>query len=250
MGNTQREFDRDAFGVAATEVKTRADHRKIPLLQPSLGYEHPIPAADGKSKAGYIKKLQDEFVKTMRASDTTLTSIAAKCNGNLQKGPAKGQERLFEKARISYKGNLARVTDFERRSIVCLEFPHLLKALQELDSEFVVIRVKNRFSSPHSGAKKTAGYRDCQLTCKAKGSDLMFEVQLHLQCIYDVKEQVSNSENAAGRTGHDRYIEFRLIMEVAEAVRRAEAEETNAGSEGSGYQSSGPCPPSGADYRV
>jgi hypothetical protein len=203
----------------ANEVKTRAEHRAIPLFQPPLGYTHPI--VDVKKKAGYIRKLQKVFVKTMQQSDATLMRIATKCGGNLKNGPPKDKTRLFEKARISYKGNLSRVTDFERRSIVCLDFPNLLIALREIDSEFVVIRVKNRFAKEDTGAKRTAGYRDCQLTCKAKGSNFIFEAQLHLQCIFEVKEEVATSEDATGQTGHDRYIQFRELMEVAEAERRS-----------------------------
>jgi hypothetical protein len=176
---------------------------------------------DWEQKAEYIRNLKKEFAKVMRVTDSTLMSVAANCNGNLKSVPPKAKERILEKARIAYKGNLARVTDFERRSIICQEFPDLISALHGIDSEFVVIRVRNRFAKENTGAKDTAGYRDCQLLCMVNGSDLIFEVQLHLQCIFEIKEKVANSEDA-GLTGHERYIQWRGLMEPVKAELQAE----------------------------
>ena len=51
--------------------------------------------------------------------DKTLDGIGAKCNCEIVAGPPKSNQRLLEKATLSYGGNLRRVTDFERRTVLC-----------------------------------------------------------------------------------------------------------------------------------
>ena len=157
----------------------------------------------------------------MKRSNSTLMSIAAKSNNaDYETGPVKSDERWIEKARIAYGNELRRVTDVERRSIVCVNFDDLLVALKLIDEEFIIIRIKNRFELGNAAAKDTAAYRDCQLLCYAKGTKMMFEVQLHLDCIYELKSEIALKKGPDGRTGHQRYTEFRLLKETADAEHR------------------------------
>ena len=157
-----------------------------------------------------------QFRQTMPATDKMLQSYASACNANFEPGPVKGKERWLEKARVSYENMLRRVTDIVRRSLIFDNFNDMCRALQMIhESGIVIIRIKNRFDRKNSTAKDTGAYRDVQLLCFAVGTKMMFEVQLHLRCIHDLKEANAEKVDAQGRTGHERYIEFRQIKETA-----------------------------------
>ena len=49
-----------------------------------------------------------------------------------------------------------------------------------------------------------------------KGTKLLMELQLHHRKIYDLKTKVAEARDASGKTGHQRYIEFRTIKEKAD----------------------------------
>ena len=51
-----------------------------------------------------------------------------------------------------------------------------------------------------------------------KGTKLLMELQLHHRQIYDLKTKVSETKDASGETGHQRYIRFRTIVEKAVAL--------------------------------
>jgi hypothetical protein len=118
------------------------------------------------------------------------------------------------------------MTDIERRSFVCKDFDDLLLVLQLIDEGFEgfggfkIIRIKNRFEAANSGAKDTAAYRDCQVLCYALDTKMMFEIQLHLDCIFELKSAIAVKKGPDGRTGHENYIEFRLLKEAADAEHR------------------------------
>ena len=90
-------------------------------------------------------------------------AIAAAAGGRVEKGPPKDNERLFNKARLSYADDLQRVTDYERRSVVCQSFPQLIQVLKAINLDFKIVRIKNRFAKTNEVAKDTGAYRDCQL---------------------------------------------------------------------------------------
>ena len=183
---------------------------KHEILQPDFG----IDAT--QKRAQYMMKAKKEFQLHMPGTDKMLQSYAAECNAIFEKGPPKGKERWLEKARVSYENMLRRVTDIVRRSLIFDNFNDMCRALQMIhESGIVIIRIKNRFDRKNSTAKDTGAYRDVQLLCFAVGTKMMFEVQLHLRCIHDLKEANAEKVDAQGRTGHERYIEFRQIKETA-----------------------------------
>ena len=101
---------------------------------------------------------------------------------------------------------------------MCETFDILTKTLLEIDAKYKIVRVKNRFSRSNRTAKETAGYRDCQILICLEPSGMLLEVQLHLTAIHDLKTKVSTSKDETGRTGHERYIEFRTIKEKADLL--------------------------------
>lgn len=183
---------------------------KHEIIQPDFGINA------NTNRPQYMMTAKREFQQMMPDTDKMLQLYASTCNAIFEKGPPKGKERWLEKARVSYENILRRVTDIVRRSLVFDTFNDMCRALQMIyDSTIVIIRIKNRFDKKNSAAKDTGAYRDVQLLCFAVDSKMMFEVQLHLKCIHDLKEANAEKLDAQGRTGHERYIEFRQIKETA-----------------------------------
>ena len=208
--------EREEFDEVAAGIKTSADKelRKYPnskVQQPEIAGVDRF-----KQKGKYVTQSNKRFKSAMPSVLTAIMAIAAAAGGEVHVGPPKTNERLFEKARLSYGGDLERVTDYVRLSIVCTTFEQLKKVLLAINLDFIIIRIKNRFAKANEVAKDTGAYRDCQLNLLIPGTKLVIEVQLHLDVIYELKSKVAGARDADGRTGHDRYIEFRLLKETAD----------------------------------
>lgn len=204
-------FDSAAAGIASSAAAELAKYPNGKIMQPGIGGVDPV-----KQKGKYVIQSNKKFKAAMPPVLAKLEAIAAGAGGQVHEGPVKATERLLEKARLSYGGNLQRVTDFIRLSIVCTTFPQLQKVLQGINMDFTIVRIKNRFAMENQAAKDTAAYRDCQLNLLIPGTKMVIEVQLHLDVIYELKSKVAAAVDADGRTGHHRYIEFRLLKETAD----------------------------------
>jgi hypothetical protein len=188
------------------------DCLKVVLLQPDFGV-----AKDQRKR--YMLTCRREFCQAMVKSDKALMAIAIKAKAIFKTGPTKSDERWVEKASIAYSDNLRRMTDIERRSFVCDDFDEIRTTLQLVHAEFEILRIKNRFAMGYD-AKDTAGYRDCQVLCYALGNKLMFEIQIHLACIFQLKDEILATVGPDGRSGHQKYLEFRALKEAADADKR------------------------------
>lgn len=208
--------ERDAFDKVAAAADKEAKKRKIPIGQPKLGLN------PKKEQARYIQKIASEFRKVMPGVHKTMTKIAYEANGSLKTAASKansqeGKERVMSKARTAYDNDVSRLTDMERLALIFGDFNDMQTALQKIMSAYRLIRIKNRFAKANANAKDTAAYRDCQLLLQVPGSELQIEVQLHINVIHTLKDEVATKLGLDGRTGHDRYIEFRNLKEAAVA---------------------------------
>ena len=160
--------------------------------------------------ADYLFKLNLAF----RAVDATIFAEAeavAKYFGLvLKKGKVKTKERCNEKAILAYGGDLSRLKDLRRASILCPKIASITEVLSLLSNTegFDILRVKNRFSRKYDGTE-SAGYRDVQLNVRAKGTALVWELQLHLEAI----EKLKSSLDENGGKGHENYKLYRMQME-------------------------------------
>lgn len=68
----------------------------------------------------------------------------------------------------------------------------------------------------NANANDTAAYRDPG-SPGHQAAKLQFETQLHIDVIRTLKDEVATKPGPDGRTGHDRYIEFRNLKEAAVA---------------------------------
>jgi len=208
--------ERDAFDKVAAAADKEAKKRKIPIGQPKLGLN------PKKEQARYIQKIATEFRKVMPGVHKTMMKIGYEANGTLKTAPPKansqeGKERVMSKARTAYDNDVSRLTDMERLALIFGDFNDMQTALQKIMSAYRLIRIKNRFAKANANAKETAAYRDCQLLLEVPGTKLQFEAQLHINVIYTLKDEVALKVGLDGRTGHDRYIEFRNLKEAAVA---------------------------------
>ena len=211
-GKGQRE--RVALDALAKDIADSCATKKatgVVIEQPD------VPGVDQTTQGSkYVKGLRKTFKKEMAKTDAILATIAAASDAKLHVGDSKTTTRLLEKARLSYNENLKLVTDYERRALEFAAFHGMTEALKMIFRDFIVIRIKNRFDKENTAAKRTGAYRDIQVVCYVKGTKLLFELQLHLTCIYEVKSSVAATRDANNKTGHDRYIEFRELKEEAD----------------------------------
>jgi len=179
--------------------------------------------ADAKTCSQYVCWLFEEFKRHIGQTADWLPKIVsgdALVSGEctVEGGPRKSDERIFEKARVSYANDLQRITDFQRGTIVCSSFELVSAAFETLCRDIHVVKVKNRFATANQTAKDSGGYRDLQLVLMVGPPGLLLEVQVHLAQFHALKMRVAQEEDPlTGATGHERYVQFRTLKELAKA---------------------------------
>jgi tetratricopeptide (TPR) repeat protein len=126
-----------------------------------------------------------------------LRSVADECNGTLLMGPIKQLVRVMQKAEEDYEGDVCRVIDIVRASIVFPNIQHITDGLQRLikSNDVEVIRVKNGFN----GTLKSGGYMDVKVSLMVKQH--VCELQLHLHEFLTLKNS----------GGHESYEKVRQL---------------------------------------
>ena len=207
-------------GVVFLPKKTK-EKTKTPFCweKPGENFLQPDPKGlAAKDKVKYSRFVRSAFVDSLATLDDKMVAMCKDIKGvNYEIGPQKDDVRLFEKARLSYKSNLRRVTDYERRSFVCTTFGGALEVFNCLVGSVNIIRIKNRFAKCNVDAKDSGGYRDLQVVVKLD-NEFMVEIQLHLTIFHDLKTKVAGQKNNEGKTGHDRYKTFRQLKEQADFI--------------------------------
>lgn len=145
-------------------------------------------------------------LETLCKSTAMLTSTDAYFAG------VKSSQRAKEKIAYELDGQVDRITDLARATIVADDIEGLMSAYEVLNRETTIVKVKNRFKKP--GA---SGYRDLNLLVQLPKTNLVAEVQLHLKAIADVKsgpehaiyEKIQKIERTAAAESRD-YNEFEI----------------------------------------
>ncbi|QIZ76450.1 RelA/SpoT domain-containing protein [Ferrimonas lipolytica] len=94
----------------------------------------------------------------------------------------KSPQRALAKLHADCDGDVTRLTDLARSSLVANDVDGVVRAYRQLKSEVEVVRVKNRFATP-----KANGYRDMNLLVRLPASGHIAEVQIHLSEIAAIK---------------------------------------------------------------
>ncbi len=114
--------------------------------------------------------------------DVLAREIALHSNTQALVPAVKSAERAKEKIKTELQGETHRITDLARCSLVANDIPSLMQSFELLNKEVSVVAVKNRFKSPTA-----SGYRDFKLLVRLPKSQVIAEVQLHLEAISTVK---------------------------------------------------------------
>ncbi|WP_028866211.1 RelA/SpoT domain-containing protein [Psychromonas aquimarina] len=121
----------------------------------------------------------------------------------------KSKPRALNKINTKLAGSSELITDLARSSIVAQDIPSLISAFELIEQETSVVRIKNRFKSP--GA---SGYRDLSLLVRLPESQIIAEVQLHLEAFSVIKNG----------TEHHNYEQIQQIERLQLSENRALSE--------------------------
>jgi len=100
----------------------------------------------------------------------------------------KSEMRALNKINSKLGGHSEKITDLARTSIVASNVSSLVSAYALLEQQTDILRVKNRFKTP--GA---SGYRDLSLLVRLPDSQIIAEVQLHLEAFSEIKNGVEHT---------------------------------------------------------
>lgn len=148
----------------------------------------------------YSKAHQAQYeLETIIKSTALLTQTQPYFSG------VKSSQRAKEKIALELNGQVERITDLARATIVADDIASLVSVYEALDREARIVKVSNRFKSPVE-----SGYRDLKLLVQLPKTHLIVEIQLHLKAIADVK---SGPE-------HDLYQQVQRIERQAASEQR------------------------------
>ncbi|WP_070971004.1 phosphoribosylglycinamide formyltransferase [Vibrio sonorensis] len=136
--------------------------------------------------------------------ETICKSASMQTNTQALFAGVKSKQRAEQKIALELEGNVDRITDLARATLVANDLEGLMSAYEVLERETRVVKVKNRFKKPAE-----SGYRDLKLLVQLPATGLIAEVQLHLKAIADVKsgpehklyEQIQHIERIAINEG-------------------------------------------------
>ncbi|WP_391089904.1 phosphoribosylglycinamide formyltransferase [Vibrio sp. NH-UV-68] len=162
-------------------------------------------------------------LETLCKSTALLTDTTAYFAG------IKASQRAKDKIAHELNGQVERITDLARATIVADDIESLMSVYEVLNRETTVVKAKNRFKKP-----ATSGYRDLNLLVKLPKTGLIAEIQLHLKAIADVKsgpehdiyENVQKIERQAAR--ENRELNDFEVAQIRSMRRESEALYQNA----------------------
>lgn len=114
--------------------------------------------------------------------ETICKSTALLTNSEALFAGVKSQARAEEKIVLELNGDVTRITDLARATIIANDVESLVEVYEAVSREADVVKVKNKFKSPAD-----SGYRDLNLLVRLPKTNIIAEVQLHLKAIADVK---------------------------------------------------------------
>ena len=212
---------RDSLDLFSADLDDACKARNYEIRQPNIPtapLNRDVAAQTSKERSRYLEEMQKVMKKLKDPMDKKVRKLFKSEGVKYKRGKYKTVTRVLEKARLCYDQDLRRITDFERRSMVCETFEQMESLLRDLNQLLTLIRVKNRFAKSNKHAKATAGYRDLQVLAYLPGTTFIVEFQFHLRPLFDIKSSTIDTQDATGKTGHERYVEFREIKEGLKMV--------------------------------
>lgn len=113
--------------------------------------------------------------------DKRLKKIAKSLKARLVLGSIKSFQRSMEKIKYEYNGDISKLNDILRSSLVFSTMHDIYQALVEISNNFKILRIKDRFKNSNSD------YKDINLVVLLKNK-LKAEIQLHLLEVFQAKK--------------------------------------------------------------
>eukprot|EP00035_Acanthoeca_spectabilis_P028189 m.469548 g.469548 ORF g.469548 m.469548 type:complete len:857 (+) comp28696_c0_seq1:148-2718(+) len=186
------------FSNPATFHRTQVYANQPPLRQPDpgptaaalatetgrdLGID-PLTTSDPEYLAELMAKADAVHPLLCRDLVRAVSAAGLMANGKVSvlPGPPKRPARIAQKAAGKYNGDFARVLDFARVTLACVDVETIAEAFRAVISipEFRVLRAKNRLHPAHDPAA-SAGYRDVLVNLEHTATGVICEVQLTLR---------------------------------------------------------------------
>ncbi|MFN3201566.1 MAG: hypothetical protein ACE366_24400 [Bradymonadia bacterium] len=160
----------------------------------------------GPQRAADLDELYEQARVAQEELATVTNDIAGSTGGEAKIPPnLKGRPRAEEKLAADYGGDVSRLTDLARTSIIYESLDDVYRGLEQIQGRFEVTKLKDRFANPTD-----QGYRDILLNVRMSNGHVV-EIQLHMKQIIEVKSGA----------GHKLYEEIRTIEATAKAENRA-----------------------------
>ena len=181
-----------APAFAATVSTNSAEPTRTPaqnqvsskVFRHSLSGLYGIKAFDSKPTQPYtdFDVLYSKSHQAQAELETICKSTALLTNSEALFSGVKSQARAQEKIALELDGDVTRITDLARATIIANDVESLVEVYEAVSREADVVKVKNKFKSPAD-----SGYRDLNLLVRLPKTNIIAEVQLHLKAIADVK---------------------------------------------------------------
>ena len=181
-----------APAFAATVSTNSAEPTRTPaqnqvsskVFRHSLSGLYGIKAFDSKPTQPYtdFDVLYSKSHQAQAELETICKSTALLTNSEALFAGVKSQDRAEEKIALELNGDVTRITDLARATIIANDVESLVEVYEAVSREADVVKVKNKFKSPAD-----SGYRDLNLLVRLPKTNIIAEVQLHLKAIADVK---------------------------------------------------------------
>lgn len=193
QSNLQKSYSRDLQGLYSIEP-FQSLHIKQPYKNFNLLYQN---AQSGQSELESITEL-----------------IALATNTHTFSSGLKSPARALNKINNKLGGNSEQITDLARTSIVSPDVASLVKTFELLEQQTKVLRVKNSFKTPGP-----SGYRDLNLLVRLPNSQIVAEVQLHLEAFSAIKNGAEHANyEQIQRIQHKQIIEDRELNDIEQAT--------------------------------
>ena len=180
--------------AASTKLYRNIDTNKLlPFTQANRGNTYSqdleglysiqaFQSSDIKQPYSEFNQLYQNAITGQTELEKIAKQIALQSGTSTFSSGVKSKRRAINKITTELAGKNEQITDLARTSIVAKDVPALMAAFQLLEQETQLVRVKNRFKTP--GA---SGYRDLNLLVRLPESQIIAEVQLHLQAFSVIK---------------------------------------------------------------
>jgi ppGpp synthetase/RelA/SpoT-type nucleotidyltranferase len=139
-------------------------------------------SAQIKQPYAEFEQLYQQAIAGQSELETIAARIAAQSDSEVLSSGVKSKLRAIDKINTKLAGKSEKITDLARTSIVAKDIATLMDAFALFNQQTEVVRIKNRFITP--GA---SGYRDLSLLVRLPDSQIIAEVQLHLEAFSEIK---------------------------------------------------------------